>query len=308
MGKRRDLTGQRFGRLVVIEENGKAKNGNIRWRCKCDCGNEITTEGTKLTRGNTKSCGCLQKEVARNMNFTDLTGKVFGRLTVIKEYGKDKHGGIKWICKCECGNECVQTTGSLTSGGTRSCGCLNLEQSGERMKEYWQDEEFRKMHQEMIKNLNENEQFKQDISNKMKERWEDEQFRQEMSNRMKERWEDEEYRETHSGENSHRYNQELTDEDRENRRNIEGYNEWCYKVKEKANFTCDCCGKRDGGHLNSHHLDGYHWNKEGRTSVENGICLCESCHKEFHHIYGTRNNTKEQYIEFKENKLTKQEQ
>ena len=54
--------------------------------------------------------------------------------------------------------------------------------------------------------------------------------------------------------------------------------------------------------MNSHHLDGYDWCKERRIDINNGVCLCENCHKEFHKIYGYGNNTKEQYIEFKENK------
>lgn len=62
MARMKDLTGQKFGRLTVIEQSGKNKHGNYMWRCLCECGNIKTIVGGELTRGNTKSCGCLLKE------------------------------------------------------------------------------------------------------------------------------------------------------------------------------------------------------------------------------------------------------
>lgn len=54
----------------------------------------------------------------------DLTGRIFGRLTVISKTVKKHHGSFIWICRCECGTEKEIPTGYLTSGDTRSCGCL----------------------------------------------------------------------------------------------------------------------------------------------------------------------------------------
>jgi len=54
-----DLTGQKFGRLMVVSESGKSKSGNYTWLCKCDCGNMKIVDSGKLRSGNTKSCGCL---------------------------------------------------------------------------------------------------------------------------------------------------------------------------------------------------------------------------------------------------------
>lgn len=58
-----DLTGKRFGRLVVIQRMDNAKNRKLRWLCKCDCGKEKIILGYHLKSGHTKSCGCLRKEV-----------------------------------------------------------------------------------------------------------------------------------------------------------------------------------------------------------------------------------------------------
>jgi len=59
----KDLTGKRFGRLVVIKIEKVGKNGGIKWACKCICGNEVIVAGYRLTSRHTKSCGCLKKEV-----------------------------------------------------------------------------------------------------------------------------------------------------------------------------------------------------------------------------------------------------
>lgn len=56
-----DLTGQRFGRLTVLEYAGSNKSGNALWLCHCDCGNKIIANNKLLRNGNTKSCGCLRQ-------------------------------------------------------------------------------------------------------------------------------------------------------------------------------------------------------------------------------------------------------
>ena len=73
MAKFLDLTGQRFGKLTVIKFSKDVQSGNRKrkyWLCQCDCGNlkEVRTDG--LTRGTTKSCGCLKVENSYK-NLTD---------------------------------------------------------------------------------------------------------------------------------------------------------------------------------------------------------------------------------------------
>lgn len=67
----------------------------------------------------------------------DLSGKNFGRLTVIKFLRIEKHRAI-WLCKCECGNLTEVTTSRLTSGNTKSCGCLQKECAIESHKTHGQ--------------------------------------------------------------------------------------------------------------------------------------------------------------------------
>ena len=57
----------------------------------------------------------------------DITNIEFGRLTATSKVGKDKFGISLWNCYCDCGNNFIVRLGSLTSGATKSCGCLNNE-------------------------------------------------------------------------------------------------------------------------------------------------------------------------------------
>lgn len=61
------MVGKRFGRLKVISDQNKTKHESAIWLCKCDCGTLVEIEGRSLRFGSTKSCGCLQKEVTRQM-------------------------------------------------------------------------------------------------------------------------------------------------------------------------------------------------------------------------------------------------
>ena len=60
----KNLLGQRFGRLTVIALEDNVKSGSARWRCRCDCGNEISVRSNNLTGCGVRSCGCLAKHNA----------------------------------------------------------------------------------------------------------------------------------------------------------------------------------------------------------------------------------------------------
>lgn len=60
---KKELKNKRFGRLVVLKDVLKRDRDMIVWKCKCDCGNITEVRGSGLLSGNTKSCGCLQKDI-----------------------------------------------------------------------------------------------------------------------------------------------------------------------------------------------------------------------------------------------------
>lgn len=114
-----DLTGQKFNRLTALDIAEKRDSRNaIYWRCQCDCGKETVVRGSTLKCGDIKSCGCALA--------LDLTKQTFHLLEVIeRDYGRtNRRGQAYWRCRCECGNETSTTTIRLTSGETKSCGCL----------------------------------------------------------------------------------------------------------------------------------------------------------------------------------------
>ena len=127
MGAFRDLTGQTFNRLTVLYPLKERKNGSVVWHCKCECGNECDVVSPSLIKERTKSCGCLKKETDRapKGNAIDMVGKKYGHLTVISRDNSDKYGHAKWLCQCDCGNQCLVQHQYLTCGDTNSCGCVN---------------------------------------------------------------------------------------------------------------------------------------------------------------------------------------
>lgn len=121
----KDLSGNKYGKLVVIERNYNIKRKNSVWKCKCDCGNYINAEKRDLECGYKTSCGCSRK---LHTSFIDLTDRKYGKLKVINRVGF-QNGRTIWNCICDCGNECNATTNDLTSGKKKSCGCLKSEKT-----------------------------------------------------------------------------------------------------------------------------------------------------------------------------------
>jgi hypothetical protein len=74
------LTGQRFGRLVVLEDSGIRQCGSVMWKCSCDCGELCTVRGSHLLSGATQSCGCLNAELAGERSASRARNKYPPRL------------------------------------------------------------------------------------------------------------------------------------------------------------------------------------------------------------------------------------
>ena len=67
----KDITGQRFGRLVVLRLSHRDKSSRDIWLCRCDCGNETTARGNNLGRSS-NSCGCFRRELISSRNAENL--------------------------------------------------------------------------------------------------------------------------------------------------------------------------------------------------------------------------------------------
>lgn len=150
---RKDLTGMRFGKLVVLYvDEERSGDGKVYWWCRCDCGKLTSVQSTSLTRKKrgVKSCGCARnsKEAiekakqTRNSYPQDITGIRFGRLVVLRKTSmrstrQSDSGSYLWECLCDCGELCYYSRYALiTPGGARSCGCLYSDSRYEISKKY----------------------------------------------------------------------------------------------------------------------------------------------------------------------------
>lgn len=133
MGARKDLTGTRREKLVVIrqlEERFTGSDGRpqIQWLCLCDCGNERIVTTRQFNHNKPTSCGCWKKP----REIQNLTGEKYGKLTVLKmseeRYPAGNRMQIQWDCQCECGNTISVTTNSWNSRAYYSCGCWKSHQ------------------------------------------------------------------------------------------------------------------------------------------------------------------------------------
>lgn len=71
MARYKNITGQRFGKLIAIRYEGSTKEGRARWFCKCECGKETIILLTALTSGSTTSCGCVLNEKLTKHNMSN---------------------------------------------------------------------------------------------------------------------------------------------------------------------------------------------------------------------------------------------
>lgn len=134
-----ELTGQRFGRLVVLRLSETRRYGTVDWLCVCDCGNTTLATRHQLKTGAKKSCGCLKQErINRSKSITDriMSGQRFGRLVVLHPAEERKYGMITWECKCDCGNLTLALERQLRSGSKKSCGCLQKDMASQRRKDH----------------------------------------------------------------------------------------------------------------------------------------------------------------------------
>lgn len=141
-----DITGRRFGRLVVVEYIGGQR---LKWLCICDCGKSCLVRGNFLRSGRQQSCGCMRREnmrqvgmSMRNRRTIDMTGKRCGWWTVIKRVPRPEYktgNGVWWLCRCDCGTERVVVGTTLRNGTSQSCGCMRADMTRSKWNGYKPD-------------------------------------------------------------------------------------------------------------------------------------------------------------------------
>ena len=113
-----DLTGQRFGKLVVKEKLPTLADGRTRWLCECDCGNGCVVSSYSLRKNKQRSCGCAR--------IKDLVGQRFGNLVVLKRSDRyivvpNRTRKYMWECRCDCGETVYRLSEKLRSDKNSVC-------------------------------------------------------------------------------------------------------------------------------------------------------------------------------------------
>lgn len=108
-----DIAGQKFGSLTALEKTQKGKK--VGWRCRCDCGQEITIASHALRKGKHPSCGCKRR--------LDLVGRTFGYWKVLSQVpaGERPTKDTYFLCRCVCGEEKAVVGHRLVQGKSKSC-------------------------------------------------------------------------------------------------------------------------------------------------------------------------------------------
>jgi 5-methylcytosine-specific restriction endonuclease McrA len=227
--------------------------------------------------------------------FKDISGQRYSRLI---PFGHPIREGkvTYWTCKCDCGSEKKVRADGLRAGTTKSCGCLQKEKASSRNQ--LQDISGKRYGRLVVLGIASKEP--------KKTKWKckcdcgnicvifGESLRQsktkscgclarELSAKRM-------------------YNPNLTEEDRDRRRiyKSEKYNKWRTAVFIRDKRKCQICKSTSGEDFVVHHKDGWSCNRERRFDISNGVCLCGVCHTKFHKMFGSRQNTEQEYKQFVE--------
>lgn len=281
-----NIIGKRFGSFEVISGPYKNSAGRSVYEYRCECGSL-----GRLTPSNLRQCekrGFVACRVCRIQNFT---GKRFGKLTAVRRVGSNKHRVSLWECLCDCGNTKVCSMSILQTKRVRSCGCYRPPMRRDLLGQIfgrWSVVEYDGYRHDVAywwcrcECGTEKSVRAQHLISKVS-----------LSCGCYMR----DMKKSITGDKHPNWNPDLTEEERLRHREPE-QSKWSLEIKRKYGFTCVVCGLSRANQMVSHHLDGYSKNKELRTDLDNGVCLCEDCHKQFHKEYGYKNNTRQQFYEW----------
>ena len=143
-----DLTGRKIGRLKIISrsENYIKPSGqqDVCWHCECECGNACIKRSEYLKKATHASCGCWKSEIMSELKSIDLSGMIFGHLTVIKRIGTHRTSCGNnpkpiYACQCACGEYTTATADALRNGYKKSCGCIGRSSGEMEISDFLQD-------------------------------------------------------------------------------------------------------------------------------------------------------------------------
>ena len=268
------------------------KNCNTKMRYRCSCGNEkckITFASFKAG-SRCKRCGLKKMADKRRLEFKDVY-KYFEDhdCELLETEYKNCETPMKF--RCICGNKKCKITFHSFKKGTRCKRCMKhgstKKLTYEEVQQYFEDHDCELLEKE-YKNANTKMKYRCDCGNEKCKitlgHFKNGKRCMECSIKRR------------SGKNAYNYNFNLTDKERNDRRDSPENKKWRKDVYEKNNFICQYCNK--GGKLIAHHIESYRDNEELRLIISNGITFCEEHHIEFHKEYGYGHNNRKQLEEY----------
>lgn len=275
-----DLVGKTFGYLTVCSElpsiikysNNKKHTRRYGW-IYCDrCKNWKVMRLDQVQSSDCKSCGCLMESNTFKRKISYI-GQKFGKITVCTELPRIDENALFW-CYCECGNWITKTTEQIANNKkSLNCGCINY-----KLKNYMSDFIGRKFNRLTICS----ELFSNKNGGKHRKVW----VRCDCGE-----WKNLAFYKVRLGltQSCGCLNTENTKRNKKSIicKNTRGgkYWTWAWHIKKRDGFQCQICGVKNTK-LTSHHIMPWKLYPELRLDLDNGICLCTSCHNEYHSIYG----------------------
>lgn len=294
VGRAKNIIGKKTGRLTIVDRIEVPEGLTPRtayWMAECECGGLNYMSTATFINGHTQSCGCLHRETARALNYKDLTGKVFGKLTVIEQTDDVyMNGSTMWRCQCECGKEITTNANSLRQGKSKSCGCLaRINATKTRVNNLIGTKHHHWTVLELVEYRPNSESiYLCECVCGEQEKLRRVQLHEKKSCGCRRR-----------GKYNPAWNPDLTEEERKQDRYtyIPGVKTWVKEVYRRDHYTCQLCGDNPRN-IVAHHLNSFKGHEDQVVDLDNGITLCEPCHYDFHGEYGYGYNTKEQFYEY----------
>lgn len=133
-----DYTGIRYGKLTFVRPYvSDDPSKKLHWIMRCGCGREYPTSPGNIRKENgSKMCPTCSIRQNRRRLEGDIIGKSINRFTILAEWGTNKHGNSRILCRCICGNPSIQIRHQVLSGYIQGCGCLK---SGDSVYEFKSD-------------------------------------------------------------------------------------------------------------------------------------------------------------------------
>lgn len=268
------------------------KRRNAEHNCECSiCKKKLYIKPSRIKRTNEISCSIECSAIVKSLNrISEIEERagIKNLYDVIKIEYESNFKSIRDISTIVFGKE---TYASTISSYMDLFG-IEKRQGSEAVKTQWIDNDKRR---KQASDLFKEARSRPEVINKINEYRKSKEFREAISV-------------ANSGENNGMWNPNLSDEERQHHikraRRIPGYQNFRRKVYERDNYTCQICRDNTGGNLVVHHLNGFHWDAESRTEVDNGVTLCNECHNEFHSMYGRTHNNLFQFAQYVEMKAS----